>query len=64
MQLESDPRSIDVLNGKVLLLGLRNGKIVELDEDRVAKVHMNCHFAGEAYGLCYDKWSGSIISGR
>lgn len=61
MQLESYARSIDVFDGKVLL-GLRNGKIVELDEERVLKVHMNCHFAGETYGLCYDKWSRSIIS--
>lgn len=47
----SYPRSIDYLNGKILI-GLRNGNIVEVDETREDKKHiMASHHEGETWGI-------------
>lgn len=45
-----------------ILLGLRNGKIIQIEEDGTTNTHMNCHFAGETYGLCYDSYNETLIS--
>lgn len=48
---ESYPRSIDYLNGKVLV-GLRNGSIYEINESTEEKKHLLAsHHEGEAWGL-------------
>ena len=49
------PKSVDFFNGN-LLLGLRNGSIVEIQsvldaEPKEPKVIMQSHFEGEAWGL-------------
>ena len=51
----SFPRSLDLFNGN-LLVGLRNGSIVEFknalsDETPTEKVLMQSHFEGEVWGL-------------
>jgi len=48
------PRSIDFFNNN-LLLGLRNGSIMEiknvLDEKSETKILMHSHYEGETWGL-------------
>lgn len=48
------PKSIDFFNNN-LLLGLRNGSIMEvknvMDEKNEIKIHMQSHFEGETWGL-------------
>ena len=51
----SFPRSLDLFNGN-LLVGLRNGSIVEFkdaltEENPAEKVLMQSHFEGEVWGL-------------
>ena len=46
----SFPKAIDYLNEKILV-GLRNGKILELTEGGAKKELLNTHFDGEAWGL-------------
>ena len=47
----SHPKSVDYFNGKILV-GLRNGNIVEIDEATQAqKVLLASHHEGEAWGL-------------
>lgn len=61
IQLEEYARSIDVFEGKVLL-GLRNGKIVEVGEDDSISIIMDCHYMGETFGLCYDKQTRTVLT--
>lgn len=48
------PKSIDFYKNN-LLLGLRNGSIMEIknvmDEKSDTKIHMHSHFEGETWGL-------------
>jgi WD40 repeat protein len=47
----SYPKSIDYLNGKILI-GLRNGSIVEINEETEEKKHLlSSHHEGESWGL-------------
>ena len=47
----SHPKSLDYLNGKILV-GLRNGSIFEIDEESgEKKLLLASHHEGEAWGL-------------
>lgn len=49
--VEGIPRSVDF--SKFLLIGLRNGLILECDIDKVVKeTVMHSHHMGEVWGLC------------
>ena len=58
----SYPRSLDYMNGKILI-GLRNGSIFELNEDTEdKKLLLASHHEGEAWGLELIPEDGTIMT--
>ncbi len=61
ISLTSNPRAIDV-QGSNILLGLRDGTIVEYANGTQAKVLMQSHSDGEAWGLDIDPNTGYVLT--
>jgi len=57
----SFPKSIDILNNKVLV-GLRSGSIVEINEAGEQKNLLTSHHEGEAWGLELLKGSTKVAT--
>lgn len=61
MNTESIPRSVDV--NKYLLIGLKNGSIVEIDvTSSIKEIIMHSHHDGELWGLTTIEGDGKFFT--
>lgn len=63
IQLPSTPRAVDVFNGELMAVGLRNGSIIEVNlADESTSTIMQSHHTGEVWGLGVSAGSKTIFT--
>lgn len=63
ISLQSTPRAIDVFNGELMAVGLRDGSIIEVNlADESQTTLMTSHHTGEVWGLDVSPGSNQVVT--